>query len=160
MNPVRLGKAWTPTEADVAAYIRARTKIPGGEEAGTFTEETRPNAEQVRRLIGQAVRFVSTKIGGDPCSDDLRESARDCAAMKAAMMAEQSYWPEQTGSAGSSFQSLGSMFKEEINVLATAVAEQCGQGEGGEGSGGGPHALPVASFDHEPIIGRGFPEVW
>lgn len=156
MNPVRLAKVWTPTEADVAAYIRARTKIPGGGEAGTFTENTRPTAVQVRRLIDQAVRRVSSKLQGiEPCTDELRQDANACAAIYAAMLVEQAYFPEQTTAAGSSFKSLEALWKDQIRDLATAVANTCGTAEGDS------DPLAAGSFnDGYALIGRDYPPRW
>lgn len=153
---------WAPTVRDVAALIRARTKIPGGGEAGTFNENTRPTGLEVEALIYQAVRRVSSAVGGEPCSDELRFDASGAAAIYAAMLAEQSYYPEQTRAEASSFRSLEMLWKDQIKTLAAAVAEQCGgQGTGGEDGGGNAGALAAGGFsDGYPLIGRDYPVRW
>lgn len=146
---------WQPTVADVGALLRARTKVPGGGEVGTFTDETRATAEAVENLIRQAVRRVMSKLDGvSPCNDELRDDAGSAAALYAAMLVEQSYYPEQTTNAGSSFKSLQSLWTEQIKDLSTAVAQVCGTG-GGEGDTG---ARPRATFDDCQLIGRLGPE--
>ena len=72
---------FAPTVADVASYIRARTKVSGGKEAGTFNDNTRPTATEVENLIEQAVDHVAAAIGGDPCNDQLMQSATRAAAL-------------------------------------------------------------------------------
>lgn len=152
---------WAPTVEEVAALIRARTKVAGGVELGTFRDPqadprvagTRPTASEVRHLISQAVRRVQSELGGaDPCSRELREDARGLAAIRAAMMVEQSYYPEQTTAAGSSFQSLRALWRDDIGTLRKAVDEECGSGSAGPGD-----ATPRARFDDAPLIGRSFP---
>lgn len=165
--------SWRPAVADVAALIRARTKIPGGVEAGTFQDErvadpdadppvtaqraTRPNATEVEALIDQACRRVASRIGGPTiCSDasDLEDDAKSAAAMYAAMLVEQSYWPEQTTAAGSSFQSLRSLWADTIKDLAEGVESRCGTGTGGDGVAS---TEPSSYFDDAQLIGRSGP---
>lgn len=151
---------WAPTVGEVAALIRARTKIPGGVEVGTFTANTRPTASEVESLIGQAVEHVSAAIGGDPCNERLEGSAKASSAMLAAILVEQSYWPEQAEARGSSASRLESLFNARMKSLTAAVAEQCGgQGEGDEGGNSG--ALAAGSFnDGHALIGRDYPPRW
>jgi hypothetical protein len=154
---------WTPDVAAVAALIRARTKIPGGHEAGTFNDRTRPTAVEVEAMIAQAVDHVAAAIGGDPCNDQLRESAGAASAMLAAILIEQSYWPEQAEARGSSATRLESLFNTRMKALTSAVAEQCGgQGTGGEeGGSGNSGATAAGGFDDGiPLIGRDYPPRW
>lgn len=154
---------WTPSVADVAALLQARTKVPGDKWIGTFQDAdpdadpplaaTRPNATEVTALITMAVRRVSSAIGTDPCTEELSNDAGSMAAIYAAMLIEQSYYPEQTQNAGSSFQSLRSLWNDGITTLVEAVSEQCGTGTG-EGA-----LRPKASFDDHALIGRSGP-VW
>lgn len=151
---------WTPAVADVGALIRARTKAmgSGGEELGTFNDQTRPTGSEVERLIEKAVRRVRTAISGEPCTQELRQNAAGAAALYAAMLVEQSYFPEST--AGGSFAALQALWKEQISDLKSAVDELCGgQGPGGEGAGSGGSA-PVWYGDDRPLIGPLTPEAW
>lgn len=155
------GPSWTPTVADVAALIRARTKIPGGAEAGTFTDKTRVTKVEAERIIAQAVDHVAAAIGGDPCNDQLRESAGAASAMLAAILIEQSYWPESAEARGSSAARLESLFNVRMKSLTAAVAEECGgQGTGGS-EDGNSGALAAGHFsDGLPLIGRDYPPRW
>lgn len=148
--------AWRPTVAEVAAHLRARTKVPGGTEVGTFTEETRPTAGDVERLIDQAVRRVASSITYEPCSPGLETDAQGAAALYCAMLVEQSYYPETTTAGGSSFLSLNTLWKEQISTLVEAVAEECGIGIGvggsGEGGGGGIAQMPAGAFYAPPMV--------
>lgn len=153
---------WTPSVDAVAALIRARTKVPGGAEAGTFNENTRVTKAEAELLIAQAVDHVSAAIGGDPCNDDLRKSAGAASAMLAAILIEQSYWPESAEARGSSAARLESLFNARMKALTASVAEQCGgQGTGGSEGGGNDGALAAGHFsDGIALIGRDYPPRW
>ena len=154
---------FSPSVDDVAALIRARTKTGGAKEAGTFTDHTRPTAAQVEELIEQAVDHVAAAIGGEPCNDQLRQSASAAAAMMAAILIEASYWPEQAEARGSTASRLESLYNARMKSLAAAVAEECGgQGTGGgEGGNGNAGAVAAGGFgDGYPLIGRDYPPRW
>lgn len=153
--------SWTPAVEAVAALIRARTKVPGGVEAGTFNDNTRPTKAAVEELVGQAVDHVEAAIGGDPCNDQLRESAGAASALLAAILIETSYWPEQAEARGSAAARLEALFNTRMKALTSAVAEQCGgQGTGG-GESGNSGAVAAGRFDDGlPLIGRDYPPRW
>lgn len=157
MTPTEI--TWAPSVAEVASYIRARTKIAGGGEAGTFTTATKPTEQEVEPIIDQAVRRIASEIGAEPCSEDLQADAKTCAAMYAAILVETSYYPETTSAAGSSAVRLEALWKPQMNTLAIAVAEQCGEGTGGEGGAGGTHPPVHATFDDRALIGPNGP-IW
>jgi hypothetical protein len=94
----------TPTIADVAALIRARTKDGNGQELGTFTPATRPTDAQAKEAIEHAVIAVHEKVGaiGAGCAD----TARLAAAYGAAAEIELSYFPEQARTDRSPYQFL------------------------------------------------------
>lgn len=152
---------FSPTVDDVAALIRARTKIPGGGEAGTFTEQTRPTKAEVERIIAQAVDHVAAGVGGEPCNDQLVQSATAAASLLAAVIIETSYWPEQSENRGSAAARLEKLFDTRMKSLTAAVAEECGgQGTGGS-EDGNSGAMAAGSFsDGLPLIGRDYPERW
>ena len=147
-----------PSVDDVAALLRARLKVAGGGEEETFTTGTRPTKSQVEKLLGQGRRRVEQSIGSDLCEDaaHLAEDATQAAAIYVAMLIEQSYFPEQTRNAGSSFQSLKSLWDDSIKTLTEAVGDLCGGGGGS--SVGGSGARAKATFDDLPLIGRSTPE--
>jgi hypothetical protein len=152
---------WAPTVDAVAALIRARTKVPGGAEAGTFTENTRVTRAEAERIIAQAVEHVSAAIGGEPCNEELRKSASAASAMLAAVIIETSYWPESAEARGSSAARLESLFNARMKSLTAAVAEECGgQGTGGT-ENGNSGAVAAGSFsDGLVLIGRDYPPRW
>jgi hypothetical protein len=152
------GVGWEPSVAEVSSYIRARTKIPGGGIAGVFTEETTIKAREVEPLIAQAVRRVSSEIGAEPCTDELKIDARTAAAIYAAMLVEQSFFPEQTTAAGNSFASLEKLFKPQLQTLANRVERECGTGSGGEDGSEGA-TIARATFDDRRLLGPNGP-VW
>lgn len=143
---------WQPEVWEVGALIHARTKQRGGKgELGTFNAHTRPTGQQVEYLILQACRRVATAIGAEPCTEALKGDAKAAAAIYAAMLIEQSYWPEQTVAQGSSFKNLEALWKDQIRTLTEAVAEQCGGSGEAVGSGG---QIPREGSDELPLIGR------
>lgn len=150
-----------PTVAEVAALIRARTKIPGGGEAGTFNDVTRPTEAEVESIIAQAVDHVAAAIGGEPCNEQLKQSATAAAGLLAAVIIETSYWPEQAEARGSAAARLEKLFDSRMKSLSAAVAEECGgQGTGGS-EDGNSGAVAAGSFnDGYPLIGRDYPPRW
>lgn len=150
---------WMPTLAEVGSLIRARTRIRGGAELGTFTSETRATGVEVEALILQACRRVATEVGREPCKTELRNDAKAAAALYAAMLVEQSYWPDQTTSAGSSFGRLEKLWNTQIATLREAVAENCGGlGEEGESGAAAPEPSARGNFDDGlPMYGRTWP---
>lgn len=148
---------WEPSLEEIASYIRTRTKVAGGGIAGTFTTETKPTAEQVEPIRRQAVRRVSSELGGTPCTTELQEDARTVTAIYAAMIIEQSYYPEQTTGQGNSFASLEKLFKPQLQTLANTVQRECGTGSGGEDGSEGA-AITRATFDSRRLIGPNGPD--
>lgn len=112
---------FTPTASQVADLIRARTVDTDGHEIGAFTSATRPTDTQVQGLIGQATMLVGAKVGADlPVA--LRGYATHLAALRAAMLVEMSYWPEQVNDAASPYQQL-SQIADELSTALTAALE-------------------------------------
>lgn len=148
---------WDPSVDDVAALLQARLERRGGGKAETFDDSTSPTGDQVALLAGQAGRRVAASIGNELCADaaHLADDAINAAAIYAAMLVEQSYFPEQTRNAGSSFQSLKSLWDDAIKTLTASVGELCGNVAGAGDSGG---QSPRSWFDSLPLIGRSGPE--
>jgi hypothetical protein len=152
---------WAPTVEEVAALIRARTKVPGAREAGTFNDQTRPTRAEVETLIGQAVDHVSAAIGGDPCNHRLEQSAQAAAAMLTAILIESSYWPEQAEARGSTASRLESLFDKRMKTLTASIAEECGGQGTGDAGDGNAGAIAAGGFnDGYPLIGRDYPVRW
>jgi hypothetical protein len=56
----------TPSVADVAVLLRARTKDVNGVEVGTFNDDTRPSSSQTITLIEEAVADIQVRMGLSP----------------------------------------------------------------------------------------------
>lgn len=159
-DPSPFALPWRPETADVAALIHARTIVPGGQRVGDFTEATEPSGEQVERLINLAVRSVASSTSAEPCNAELRADARAVAAYLAAALVEQSYWPEQSISAQSTFAGLMRLVEQNLGNLEERVEAICGVGSGdGEGEDeieGG--AVVAGHFDDGvEVLGRTWP---
>lgn len=145
----------TPIETDinaVAAILHARTKDDVGNELGVFTSATRPTAAQVTDLLIRAKRSVVNVIGtAEPCTADLAADAANLIHLRAAMMVELSYFPEQVASNRSHYEQLKALYDGDIVTLAEAVAEICGTGTGEPGVGG---QLPAYDYGESPTIGK------
>jgi hypothetical protein len=116
----------TPSVADVAALLRARTKDVNGVEVGTFNDDTRPTSAQVLTLIDKAVADVQAWLGPTP-PPELADAARVAAALDAACLIELSYYPEQVQSNRSAYPEYAAMLQRKIEALQEA-AEGLGPG--------------------------------
>lgn len=132
-----------PAVADVAALIRARTKIAGGKEAGTFTNSTRPTSDQVDNLIEFALDDVLGKVQAPEAGTVYEARVRGAVALYAAVLVETSYFPEQVGGGGrSAAQTLKELYESRLKAL---IAEGEVGTPQGEGDGDAP-ADPYWSF--------------
>jgi len=108
------GWVWQPTVSDVAALLRARTKQIGtAQELGTFTAETRPTGQQVQTLIRKATGDLAMVIGDEVPGVIMRE-ANETAALKAAMMVELSYFPEQVATNRSPYAQYKELYDDAV----------------------------------------------
>lgn len=133
---------FTPVVADVAAFLRARTKTRGGAEAGTFNPEaaieqniTRPTSEQVLSLIEDSISDTQAAFGADipdaPGEDvDLfRSSVRRLSALGAALLVELTYYPEQVATGRSPYAQLKTLYDDRMKrLLATIFPDKDGDG--------------------------------
>jgi hypothetical protein len=129
-----------PAVADVAALIRARTKVAGGREVGTFTNSTRPTGDQVDTLIEFALDDVLGKVATPEAGSVYEARVRGAVALYAAVLVETSYFPEQVGAAGkSASDTLMKLYESRIRAL---IAE----GETGEPQGEGTTDAPADPY--------------
>lgn len=151
---------FTPTPADVAGHMRARLKDKF-KEVEEFSTETRPTKAQIEALIPKAVRVIASRIGTTICEGEHQETlygdAKELAALRVAMLAERSYFPEQVGTGRSPYELLREEWKEGIKVLMEAISEHCGSGGAGGDAIGGAGVLPKGNFPGPSEIGS---EVW
>jgi hypothetical protein len=110
----------TPSVADVAALLRARTKDINGEEIGTFNDDTRPTSSQAIRLIEEAVADIEARMGLSP-PPELAGAGKSAAAMMAACLIELSYFPEQVRSDRSAFEAYWTLLQNKITALQEAA---------------------------------------
>lgn len=115
-----------PVVDDVAALLRARTKDADGAELGTFTDATRPTADEVERLIARAYGDVSTQTGA-VLGERLALEAAAMVALRAAMFVELSYFPEQVRTDRSAYQEYERIYDAGMTALRLAI-----EGESGE----------------------------
>lgn len=113
---------YTPTVAEVAAYVRARTKDDNGAEAGTFNANTRPTSTQVSSLITNAVGVVSRKVGND-LDAEFQDAAQALAALRTAMFIELSYFPEQVREGRSNYEELKALYDEDMATLVSSMLD-------------------------------------
>lgn len=130
-----------PVADDVAALLRSRTKDGNGNELGTFTDATRPSLEAVEALIATAYGDVAAQTGAN-LSGRNAVAARSMIALRAAMLTELSYFPEQVRGDRSAYEQYARMYGEGMTALLEAVADA--------GEGAGAASSPMASV---PIIG-------
>ena len=98
------------TPDDVAALLTARTKDQAGRELGVFNDDTRPTYEQVLTRIEIARELVFAGLG--PVPDACRSTGEAVVALRAAMLTEAGFWPEQTQSNQSTYERLREMYLE------------------------------------------------
>lgn len=161
---------YTPTVAEVAALLRARTRDSVGNEVGTFNSSTSPTDTEATSIIASVVGSLSGALGADiPDAPDrdgggdvdaLRDSAKYLATLKAAMLIELSYFPEQIGTDRSPYNAYKEMYDTDLPGLLEGISEA--RGGGGDGPGdavGSGSQLPSYSFppDDGGMIGWGTP---
>ena len=122
--------------ADVGALLRARTKDKGGNEIGTFNDDTRPTDEAVYRFILWAANKLSVRIGVSIHPTFFREASH-LVAVYAAMLVELSYWPEQVERNMSPYEKYKELYTMNTDYLVEATQALPPEGE-----------LPVAVSGH------------
>jgi len=106
---------YTPGIDDVGDLLRARTFTTGGQELGTFTEETRPTDQQVLGIIEKAAGTVFLSIGDDiPAA--LFSEAKHAVTLLTAMMIELSFYPEQVAAQKSAYAEYKELYEELIGT--------------------------------------------
>jgi len=101
-----------PSSTDVANLIIARTKDRMGNEVGDWTADTRPTYVKVSEIIVQAAQDISMYIDTD-IPAEAYGIVHEAIALRAAMIIERSYYPEQISNNRSPYQQL----KEDFYLL-------------------------------------------
>jgi hypothetical protein len=114
---------YTPTTTEVARLLRARTKdATTGTEIGDFNTNTRPTATEVTDLIGDAAASIAARIG-TTIPDEHAWLAQRTAAIRAAMLIELSYFPEQTNGDDTAYAHLADLYAESLTGLEAALED-------------------------------------
>ena len=108
------------TNQDVADLLRARTKDSNGTEQGKWTTDTRPTPAEVDNLITLAHGDVVAQTGAE-LDTRLAESARSMIALRAAMLVELSYWPEQVRSDRSAYPEYWRLYTDGMTALLDSI---------------------------------------
>jgi hypothetical protein len=138
--------SYTPTLREVAARIRARTRDSNGNELGTFTEETRPHADEAQMLISQAAEDVVTETGVD-VPERAWSRVRNLIALRTAMLIELSFFPEQIERGQSAYNQLRDLYgTTKAGQLMSVVEFVREERDGAEGGGVDEPGSPVFNF--------------
>jgi hypothetical protein len=116
-----------PSVDDVALLLRARTKDSEGREVGTFTEDTRPTADDVEAQIDAALGLVTVRLPAT-IPDRWQGAVSSLVAYRAALRIEKSYFPEQVHSDRSPYDELREEYNDDLTALLEALA---GAGDAG-----------------------------
>lgn len=111
---------WTPTTADIAALLRARTRDASGAELCEFSADTRPTKEQVASVVQRAAEEISGRIG-DEVPASKHGLARSAVAYLAAYLIEISYYPEQAAEGRSPADHLERKYREAVQAIEHAA---------------------------------------
>lgn len=132
--------ALRPTVSAVAKLLRARTRGAGGLSPGTFDATTKPTGEQVDELIDTASDSILPALPNKPVPVDFHASARWLVAIKAAMLVELSYFPEQTAGDRSVYTNLRDLLRDEMKVTVKAMNDAA------DGTADGATGMPSHTF--------------
>lgn len=114
----------TPSLADVAALIHARTKDRFDNWKGTFDANTQPTATQAQALIDRSAKVVSLELGVPHSTmGSLIEQAKSVVAIRAAWQIEISFFPNQVETGDSAADHLRQMYEADIASLAMAARD-------------------------------------
>jgi len=114
---------YTPTVDEIGARMGARTLTSNGQRVGTFNDETRPNAQNVEELIGDAVAIVSSAVG-DALDNEYWPMAKAAVTSYTCMSIEMGYYPESTEAADSAFKAFKERFNQQIEYLEKALGQR------------------------------------
>lgn len=130
-NVPDLAEGYLPLVSDIGALLRARTKDSMGQELGTFTSNTRPTYDEVQRLILQAAGDVTSLTDYDIPVEVYRQ-ASGVIALRAAMLVELSYFPEQVATGRSAYNQYKEMYDDMLARLMIAVEREAAEEVTGE----------------------------
>lgn len=143
---LKVAAPFTPTLWQVATLLRARTKDNVGNELGTFTDSTRPTAVQAQELIDTATGDIITEVGLN-LPEKVWAQARKLVTIRAAMLIELSYWPEQIRQGKSAYPEYEKRYDKELPALARS-AEDVSSDPSRDPGVVGDSQMPVFAFPY------------
>lgn len=149
-----------PSVRDVAALLRARTKVNGGRELGTFADgQTRPGETEVTGLIDDAADEVLGKVVGidttlapgsayNAPGSRYERRIRSAIALYAAILIELSYFPEQVEASRSAAGTYQQLYDSRIRSLISEdkTGQPEGMGDSARGGAGGADSPADAAW--------------
>jgi hypothetical protein len=152
-NLSQLSGGMRPTLTDVASKVRARTKVKGGNELGTFNQNTRPTDDEVEDLIDDACDEVLGKIKLPESGTKYERRARGLVALYTAMLVELSFFPEQVGTPKSPYDAYSALYDKRLKAL---IAEgETGEPQGEGGNAGDSPGDAAWTFPEGELLGYG-----
>jgi hypothetical protein len=120
---------WTVEVDGVGKLLRARTRDDeSGGELGTFTDATRPTAEEVTEFLEQASTEVLLRLPSELEDAKLVAFAKRMIAVRAAMFVELSLEPDRIDDETSAYAKLERIFDSGMTVLLDAVGDESDAG--------------------------------
>jgi hypothetical protein len=113
---------WVATPYSVATLLRARTKDSNGNELGYWSEDTRPTLNEVLEYIRMACGELLLCTGAW-LPPQMWLMSEHVIALKAALLIELAYWPEQIETDQSPYLELKKLFDADSKVLCEASAQ-------------------------------------
>jgi len=116
---------YKPTVDELASIMRARTTNELGAELGTFTDATSPTEEQAEQHLTEALSLVSPRLGGSVPAR-LKDLARSVVNLRAAMIVETSYVPNDDDESGA-YDRYEKQYDEALEAYDMAAGHDAGQ---------------------------------
>lgn len=117
---------YLPTLRMVAAHIRVRTVERNTNQfKGTFTANTRPSDDEAWEAVTLAEDDVKADVGAisPALQGEALRAVRSLIALRAAMIIERSYYPEQVGTNKSPYPALERDWDKRLPIVTQAVKE-------------------------------------
>lgn len=118
---------YRPTLADLGGVMRARTRDSDGNELGTFTADTSPTDDEADGVITTALALVAARLGQVP--DALGDLARSLVVLRAAMLVETSYVPEETSTDTSAYAAYREQYRDALADYDAATDRDVGEAQ-------------------------------
>lgn len=136
--PLRNLSPYAPTVGDVSTILYSRLVEAGGERVTSFTDQTRPTAQEVQQLIIMHAPLIFARLGrldNLHCSnaEDLRAAATAIAAQRVALEVEAAFWPEEFGEFANPADRRAALDADVTGLVPMLEACRASVDEGGDG---------------------------